>query len=377
MKHLLLLTFSIFTIYINGQVNCPLNTPEFPFETQDDLWDTYSWSAGLYMPVQMGGAQTMTSISFRLDNDWSWGNYTYNNIHIYLRHTSVNNYASSPGYPGTAGFTEVYSGNMTFNGPGVYSYTFNVAGSFAYNGSDNLEVLFENRGGNYYSEEPWFDRTNATPAGVFPGKVWAGSTWANAISGSSNRQFNLQINNVMGCGPFPLGVTFTKSDLICEGNKVNLSWSVAAEENNDYYTIEKSIDGRNYEKVKTIQGAGTTSNPLDYNVVLDKTRSELTYYRLSQTDFDGTHTVLVTHAAQCSSEEIKVSPNPFNDFFTIYSNGEINQLSLTNALGEKIKIDKTVYNNRVVVNTNTLRNGVYFLTVKTANESKIHRLVKN
>lgn len=246
---------------------------------------------------------------------------------------------------------------------------------------DNLEVLFENRGGvddNTFDddEEPWYDRNNARTDGVRPGKIGVGTTWANAISNPTLRAFNLQINST-GCGIYPLGVSFTKSDLKCEGNKVNLSWSVAAEENNDYYTIEKSIDGRNYEKVKTIQGAGTTSNPLDYNVVLDKTSPELTYYRLSQTDFDGTHTVLITHAAQCSFEEIKVSPNPFDDFFAIYYNGEINQLSLTNTLGEKIKIDKTVYNNRVVVNTNTLKNGVYFLTVKTANESKIHRLVKN
>ena len=158
-----------------GQL-CPLNTPEFPFTT-DDSWSTYSWSSGLYLPVQLGGAQTMTSISFRLDNHWSWGNYTYNDIRIYVRHTAVNNFASDPGYPGTAGFTQVYSGNMTFNPTGIYTFNFNSAPSFVYNGTDQLEVLIENRGGtDNTSEEPWFDRTNATAAGIFSGKVgWGGS----------------------------------------------------------------------------------------------------------------------------------------------------------------------------------------------------------
>ena len=64
-----ILSFTFSNQLFSQVVNCPLNTPEFPFETQDD-WsgDSYSWSAGLYMPSQIGGAQTINSISYRLDN---------------------------------------------------------------------------------------------------------------------------------------------------------------------------------------------------------------------------------------------------------------------------------------------------------------------
>lgn len=375
MKQILLFSFFTLSMYINGQVNCPLNTPEFPFETQDANF--YSWSSGLYMPSQFGGAQTFTNISFRLDNVGAAGSYTYTNVHVWMRHTTVTSFTTQPNYPGNAGFTEVYSGNFTFNGTGVKTFNFNVAPSFAFNGIDNLEVLFEFRGGDdntWY--EPWFDRTNARTDAVRPGKVGQGFSWANAMSNSSLRQFNLQINN-SGCGAYPLGVSFTKSDLKCNGENVNLNWSVASEENNDFYTIESSINGRDFEIVKTIKGAGTTTNPLDYNVVLSKTSPELMYYRLSQTDFDGKHTILVTHAAQCNGKELKVSPNPFNDFFTIYTDKDINQLSMTNALGENIKISKTQFDNRLVVNTESLKNGVYFLTIIQDNETKIHRLIKN
>lgn len=119
MKHFIIIFSLLILNQSIAQVNCPLNTPEFPIETTDD-WNPYSWSAGLYLPIQMGGAQTLTFISFRLDNDACNGcsTYTYTNCRIWVRNTAVDNYASSPGYPGTAGFTEVYSGNFTFNGPG-------------------------------------------------------------------------------------------------------------------------------------------------------------------------------------------------------------------------------------------------------------------
>lgn len=121
-KLILSLCFAMFvTSPYKAQSNCPYNTPEFPFTT-DDSWATFGWSSGLYMPVQLGGAQTLTSISFRLDNDGSSASYTYNDIRIYLRHTVVTNFASDPGYPGTAGFTQVYSGSMVFSGKGVYTF---------------------------------------------------------------------------------------------------------------------------------------------------------------------------------------------------------------------------------------------------------------
>lgn len=377
MKLLLLFPFvAILGFFSNAQVTCPLNTCDFPFQTCNSS-DSYSWSAGLYSPSQLGGAQTMTSISFRLDNASSYGtNYTYTNIRIYLRHTSVNSYPNGS-YPTTTGFTHVFTGDMTFNNVGVYTFTFNQTTSFAFNGTNNLEVLFENRDGTFNTKEPWFDRTDQAPAGIYPGKRGMGSSWSDATSFAGARwPYNLRINPlVTGCTP--LNVSFTDSQLKCDGNNVHLSWNVASEKNNDYYTVESSTDGINWRAAQTVKGAGTVTKPINYEVILNKTSSELMYYRLSQTDFDGTKTMLVTHVAECNENEIKISPNPFSDFFTIYTDKKINQISLTNALGEEIAFDKTKYDNRMVVNTTDLKNGVYFLTVKTDQETKTHRLIKN
>ncbi len=356
----------IFSNILFGQSNCPLNTPEFPFTT-DDNWNTYGWSANLYHPNQMGGAQVLTSISFRIDNTGG-GSQTYTSCKIWVRHTLTTNYASNPGYPGTTGFTEVYSGNFTFNGSGIYTFNFNVTPSFSYDGTSFFEVLFENRGGVYNWQEPWFDRTDGTAAGIYPGKVGWGTSWANAKTISSNRQFNLQINGV-GCGNYPLPVKLTSSKLNCEDNFVILKWTTSSEINNDYFTIESSVDGKKWKEEVQLKGSGNSENINSYSVKINKNKFyPANYYRLSQTDFDGKHKNLVTHSSNCNAKldsDVRISPNPFIDKIEIKCNKAINdKILLYNLLGKRIDARiLRLTNNNYEINTTNLPKGIYFVAL--------------
>jgi len=71
------------------------------------------------------------------------------------------------------------------------------------------------------------------------------------------------------------------------GNNL-LYWATASEKDNDYFTLERSIDGNNWDVVSNIEAAGNSQEELNYSYV-DKQykRGEVNYYRLSQTDFDG------------------------------------------------------------------------------------------
>lgn len=373
MKKLLLAFTVLCVIGLNAQ--CPWNTPEFPFETQYDL---YSWSSGLYMPSQIGGAQTLSSISFRLDNDYSWGNYTYNNIRIYVRHTGVSNFANDPGYPGTAGFTQVYSGNMTFNGTGVYTYTFNVAPNFVYNGVDQLEVLFENRGGSDNTdEEPWFDRTDGTPSGVYPGKVGWGSSWASATSISSNRQFNLALNGVE-CA-YPLPVDLVNAEISCNNNKALLNWSTATETNNNYFSLEYSDDGKAWLLLDTIKGAGNSTELLEYEVDLSiYKRFKMNYVRLSQTDYDGTTETLGTFSLNCkhSQESATAYPNPFEEQVQLAFSEPMVNCTFYDVSGRTYNVLYNTSNGVTTFNTTDLKKGVYLLEVKYATHTEKIKLVK-
>jgi hypothetical protein len=71
-------------------------------------------------------------------------------------------------------------------------------------------------------------------------------------------------------------------------NTVDLSWVTASELNNDFFTIERSIDGLNWEIVDTLSGARTTNQENNYKLTDKRPHFGLLYYRLKQTDFDGT-----------------------------------------------------------------------------------------
>ncbi len=74
----------------------------------------------------------------------------------------------------------------------------------------------------------------------------------------------------------------------CEYTHTVLSWATATEINNDYFTIEKSLDGENYFEIATIPSdakKGNSTETLSYEYIyLNNTPA---YYKLKQTDFDG------------------------------------------------------------------------------------------
>ena len=66
---------------------------------------------------------------------------------------------------------------------------------------------------------------------------------------------------------------------------VKFKWSTASEINNDYFTIEKSNNGKDFMFVSEINGKGNINEVVNYQY-FDKYEQKC-YYRLKQTDFDG------------------------------------------------------------------------------------------
>jgi hypothetical protein len=71
------------------------------------------------------------------------------------------------------------------------------------------------------------------------------------------------------------------------GGEVVIEWSTASELNNDYYLIQRSPDGFNWQTIDTTDGAGNSSWQLDYYEEDREPLLGLSYYRLKQVDFNG------------------------------------------------------------------------------------------
>ncbi len=94
-----------------------------------------------------------------------------------------------------------------------------------------------------------------------------------------------------------------------------LSWSTASETNNDYYTIQRAISGLSFENIGFVDGAGNSVEILHYKFVDANPISGISYYRLKQTDFDGTFDYSWVSSIENGLEtaDFKIIPNPALD----------------------------------------------------------------
>lgn len=113
----------------------------------------------------------------------------------------------------------------------------------------------------------------------------------------------------------PLPVTLVNFEATASAaNTASLKWSTASEQNNDFFTVERSYDGAQFEPVQELAGAGTTSVLHSYEAHDVQAVAGTVYYRLKQTDFDGTTSFSKVVAVAL---EATTGPDPI---FTVYPN---------------------------------------------------------
>jgi hypothetical protein len=66
-----------------------------------------------------------------------------------------------------------------------------------------------------------------------------------------------------------------------------LRWSTASEQNSNYFSIERSVDGYDWREVGKKESAGNSNEIIEYTYVDPFTNNSVVYYRLQQYDFDG------------------------------------------------------------------------------------------
>lgn len=118
----------------------------------------------------------------------------------------------------------------------------------------------------------------------------------------------------------PLPVKLSGFAAVCKDEKVEVSWNTASETNNDYFTLLRSPDGINWENLQQVKAAGNSNAMLQYTAYDDRPYHGLSYYRLRQTDYDGTTETFSPVGVVCaakSADSFALYPNPANTSFTV------------------------------------------------------------
>jgi hypothetical protein len=152
---------------------------------------------------------------------------------------------------------------------------------------------------------------------------------------------------------------------------IALEWSTASELNNEVFLIEKSVDGKNYEVIGKVDGAGNSNTIIKYFFVDENLSKGVAYYRLKQIDFDGTfeYSDIVSVFNDPKNPKLKVYPNPSLDFayVSLGDNKEnLKSINIVNSLGSLVKSFNYGVNNldeAIRLDLSDLQQGTYYLQV--------------
>ncbi len=149
--------------------------------------------------------------------------------------------------------------------------------------------------------------------------------------------------------PLPIELISFETEAI-NNDYVQIDWITASEMNNDYFTIEKSQDGKIWEIQSEVDGARKSLVAKSYQTFDLNPYTGRSYYRLKQTDFNGNFSYSKTTVVSIKEENtiatVNIFPNPTKNQITI--SGDIEELRditvlFTTALGKMLPALLTLF----------------------------------
>ena len=187
----------------------------------------------------------------------------------------------------------------------------------------------------------------------------------NNVSFSAGNWFTIA-NRIPGSLPIDL-ISF---DAVAKDFTVDLNWQTASQTNNDYFTVERSADGINWEAVTEVDGEGTLLNMMNYSAVDFNPYPGTSYYQLRQTDFNGSFSFSDIQSVfiEKKKEQVLIYPNPFINQITIQcSLKERENIQLFSLIGQEIMLKESFiinYTQHSIVDLSELLPGIYVLRTK-------------
>ncbi len=245
---------------------------------------------------------------------------------------------------------------------------------------------------NIARELPDFTRTNCY-IGHWNGTSWDTGFTPVSATNSSGDFYTISRDSITSFSPFSvedpsaLPITLINFTAKTEGKKVRLDWETGSEENNDFFTVERSLDGKTFEKVFTKKGSGNSKVNQYYFGYDANPYTGVSYYRLKQTDFDGkfAYSDIVSVklvVAQIPSEiDVNVYPNPVtNQLIHVDLKAQNNAsytLHLLNEIGQVIfsdTYDAFVGNNSYEIHLPNAVTGLYIVEISNQNKVVVDRV---
>ncbi len=196
---------------------------------------------------------------------------------------------------------------------------------------------------------PWVDLQNSLSDQAMEGSGIDGYVTSN-LTLNQSAIAHPSLNTLFSLGssdPTVLPVEWLSFQANEKDGKAHLKWSTATELNNDYFQIERSSNGIEFETIGQVDGAGNSSAALHYEYVDHNPTYPYCFYRIKQVDFDGGFdysSIVRLDLNNASEKKLSVYPNPVEsdevyiniDFQKLVNPGDPYTLELVDLSGQVI-----------------------------------------
>ncbi|MBK9450753.1 MAG: T9SS type A sorting domain-containing protein [Bacteroidetes bacterium] len=152
---------------------------------------------------------------------------------------------------------------------------------------------------------------------------------------------------------------------------VDLLWTTATEINNDFFTVERSADGVQWEEIAEVDAVGNSEVASEYRLSDEKPLADRSSYRIRQTSLDGSSSYSEVKEVNFDAvPEILIYPNPAKEVLHVeWQNFKGNptadlQLQLRNPLGQTVNVAYSTVSGGLLLQTSDLSSGVYILEIR-------------
>lgn len=268
----------------------------------------------------------------------------------------------------TTGFSETFSTiNLTNNstltlGTGIHSLNFSASNGISWTSGKTLTIT------------GWAGTYNGTTSGT-AGKIFFGSnaTGLTFQQLSQIKFFNGTVNSdatllptgeLVPTGTLPISLTsFTAKPV---NQTILLNWNTASEVNNNYFDVLRSVNGKSFTAIVTVNGLGDSNVSKDYSFVDENPYAGTNYYQLVQHDFDGktSSSAIISADSKIAVAKILVFANSSEVKISITSpNQTKGLLQLFDISGRKLAEQSIAVNKgfNSISFPASLQNGVHFI----------------
>lgn len=226
----------------------------------------------------------------------------------------------------------------------------------------------------------WYQQGNATSIGtgstinVCPSQTT--QTYVAQATYSKCDGSTIQVSDdiIIQCAMFLLPVEW-KSFEVKNGQEdafIDCFWTTSSENNNDYFSVERSADGENWTEIGRADGAGYSDSEKHYQFRDYRPLYGTSYYRIKQTDHNGNFDYSEIRPAQIQQEgRLYLYPNPSADFVQVNPWHTGYKLRLLDSSGRALEV-VTDENGRMDVSG--LQKGWYQVEVSDASKSLVYHL---